>query len=116
MKGILVNYEFCTGCHSCEVACKKHLGLPEGEFGITVSEIGPYQYAGESRGNQKWEWTWVPALTKACTLCEDRTSKGKMPMCVQHCQAWCMAYGEIEDLVKKVDGGSRYLLLAPRRR
>ena len=52
MKGILVNYEFCTGCHSCEVACKKHLGLPEGEFGIKVSEIGPYQYAGESRGNQ----------------------------------------------------------------
>ena len=116
MKGILVNYEFCTGCHSCEVACKKHLGLPEGEFGIKVSEVGPYQYAGESRGNQKWEWTWVPALTKACTLCEDRTSKGKMPMCVQHCQAWCMVYGEIEDLVKKVDGGSRYLPLAPRRR
>lgn len=79
MKGILVNYEFCTGCHSCEVACKKHLGLPEGEFGIKVSEIGPYQYAGESRGNQKWEWTWVPALTKACTLCEDRTSRERCP-------------------------------------
>ena len=39
-----------------------------------------------------------------------------MPMCVQHCQAWCMAYGEMEDLVKKVDGDSRYLLLTPRRR
>ena len=22
-EGILINYEYCTGCHSCEVACKK---------------------------------------------------------------------------------------------
>ena len=21
-KAILINYEYCTGCHSCEVACK----------------------------------------------------------------------------------------------
>ena len=34
MEGILVNYEYCTGCHSCEVACKKHLGLPAGEFAV----------------------------------------------------------------------------------
>lgn len=39
MKGILVNYEYCTGCHSCEVACKKILNLPEGEFGIKLTEI-----------------------------------------------------------------------------
>ncbi|HBT95151.1 MAG TPA: oxidoreductase, partial [Coriobacteriia bacterium] len=27
MKGILINYEYCTGCHSCEVACRNELGL-----------------------------------------------------------------------------------------
>ncbi|NTU90058.1 MAG: oxidoreductase, partial [Actinobacteria bacterium] len=43
--GLLVNFEFCTGCHSCEVACKKYLNLPKGEFGIKVTEVGPYQYA-----------------------------------------------------------------------
>ena len=21
--GLLIDYEFCTGCHTCEVACKK---------------------------------------------------------------------------------------------
>ena len=43
-KGILINYDYCTGCHSCEVACKKELGLPEGEFGVKLSETGPDVY------------------------------------------------------------------------
>ena len=87
MKGILINTEYCTGCHSCEVACKKELGLGEGE------------------------WTWTAVTTKACNLCEERVAKGKMPMCVQHCQAWCMYHGEVEDLVKKMDGETRWVLL-----
>ena len=53
MKGILINYEFCTGCHSCEVACKKHLGLPAGEFGIKLTETGPYAYEGKT-GKDRW--------------------------------------------------------------
>ena len=111
MKGILVNYEYCTNCHSCEVACKKELGLPKGEFGIKVSEIGPYAYEGKEIAKEKWEWTYVPALTKACDMCEERTAKGKMPACVQHCQAWCMYYGDVEDLAKKMDGETRWMLL-----
>ena len=98
MKGILVNYEYCTGCHSCEVACKKHLGLPAGEFGIKVAEIGPFEYEGAKNNKDRWEWTWMPVLTKACDMCEDRVAKGKMPMCVQHCQAWCLYHGEVDEL------------------
>ena len=74
---ILVNYEYCTGCHSCEVACKKHLGLPAGEFGIKVAEIGPFEYEGAKNNKDRWEWTWMPVLTKACDMCEDRVAKGK---------------------------------------
>ena len=113
MKGILVNYDYCTGCHSCEIACKKHLGLPEGEFGIKLTETGPFEYsdAPTSRGKDHWEWTWLPVLTKKCTMCVDRQEKNKVPMCVQHCQAWCMYFGEVEDLVKKIDGESRFALL-----
>ena len=54
MKGILVNYEFCTGCHSCEVACKKHLGLPAGEFGIKLTETGPFEYSGAEGNKDRW--------------------------------------------------------------
>ena len=98
-KAILINYEYCTGCHSCEVACKKELGLPKGEFGIKLTETGPYAYEGKE-GPERWEWTWLPVLTKACD----------MSMCVQHCQAWCMYYGEAEDLVKKMGGETRWAL------
>ena len=108
-KAILVNYEYCTGCHSCEVACKKELGLDKGEFGIKLSETGPWKYENGIKAGQ-WEWTWNPVITKACDMCEERTAKGKMPMCVQHCQAWCLYYGEAEDLVKKMDGKTRWAL------
>lgn len=112
MQGIMINYEYCTGCHSCEVACKKHLGLPEGEFGIKLTQVGPYEYEGKT-GTEKWEWVWMPVLTKACDLCKDRTEKGKMPMCVQHCQAWCMYYGDVKELAEMIDGKSRWSLEAP---
>lgn len=110
-KGILVNYEYCTGCHSCEVACKKYLGLGEGEFGIKLSETGPFEYEN-GRHAGRWEWSYLPVLTHACNGCVDRTEKGKMPMCVQHCQAWCMYYGDTAELAARIDGKTRWSLLA----
>ena len=79
MKGLLVNYEICTGCHSCEVACKKHLDLKEGEFGIKLCELGPYEYedAEPYVGKERWDWAWIPVLTKKCDMCEDRVAVGK---------------------------------------
>ena len=59
----------------------------------------------------KWEWTYMPVITQACDMCAARTEIGKMPMCVQHCQAWCMYYGEAEELVKRMDGKTRWALL-----
>jgi Fe-S-cluster-containing dehydrogenase component len=112
MKGILVNYEFCTGCHSCEVACKKYLRLGKDEYGIKLAEIGPYEYKAQTgMPKDRWEWVFQPIITKACTMCADRVEKGKLPMCVQHCQAWCMYYGEVEELAGKVEPGTRWALL-----
>ena len=114
MKALLCNYEYCTNCHSCEVACKKYLELPEGEFGIKISEVGPYKIAnGEGSGKNRWEWHFIPSLTKACDMCVDRVEKGKFPMCVQHCQAWCLHYGEVEDLIKLIDN-TRWALITPK--
>ena len=93
--GLMVDNEYCTGCHSCEVACKKELGLPKASSASKLTETGPYAYEGKE-GPERWEWTWLPVLTKACDMCASRTEAGKMPMCVQHCQAWCMYYGEAE--------------------
>lgn len=106
--GILIDYEFCTGCHSCEVACKKELNLPEGKFGIQLAEIGPWQI-----DDHRWEWVHMPVITKLCDLCAERTAIGKLPSCVHHCQAWCMYYGTVEELTEKMNGKSRMVLITP---
>lgn len=96
--GILIDYEFCTNCHTCEVACKKALDLPIGQYGIKVLEDGPRQRYTDGR----WEWTYVPLPTDLCDLCADRTAEGRLPSCVHHCQAGIMYYGKLEELAKKL--------------
>ncbi len=38
-KGLLINYDYCTGCHTCEVACKQEHGYPAGRWGIMVKDL-----------------------------------------------------------------------------
>ena len=45
--GILVDYEWCTGCHSCEFACQMEHGFPVGQTGVMVKEVGPYRIEGD---------------------------------------------------------------------
>lgn len=103
-KGILIDYEWCTGCHSCEMACRKEHGLSDEEYGIKVSEfIWPMQAEGlDWQHTDKWQYSYVPIPLDACDLCAERTSAGKLPTCVHHCQAQCMAYGEIEELAARL--------------
>ena len=101
-KAILINYDYCTGCNSCEVACKKILGLPKGEFGIKVAEVGPFQYSEREGVKGVWEWTYLPIITQACDLCADRVAQGHEPTCVKHCQAQVLKYGDLEDLAKEL--------------
>ena len=108
-KGILINYDYCTGCHSCEMACKVEHGWQAGEAnGIQLFEDGP-----RLMPNGKYEYNYLPVMTSLCDLCADRTAAGKMPMCVQHCQAWCLYYGEVGELAAKMDGRTRWALMVP---
>lgn len=107
LNGLLIDYEYCTGCHTCEMACKVELGLPHGVWGIKLTEIGPWKNEDGS-----WEWNYIPLPTDHCDLCCDRVSKGKVPTCVHHCQALCMEYGPIEDLARKMSKG-HMVLFAP---
>lgn len=106
--GLLINYEFCTGCHSCEMACKVEKGLPIGEWGIRVNEQGPQETEPD-----KWDYFFVPVPTALCDLCAERVVEGRLPACVHHCQALVMEYGPLEDLVKKLSKKSRQVLFAP---
>ncbi|UWG96194.1 oxidoreductase [Dehalobacter sp. DCM] len=96
--GLLIDYEYCSGCHVCEVACKKEHDLTVGQWGIKIHQDGPRQL-----DNGRWEYTYIPVPTSLCDLCADRVKGGKLPNCVHHCQAGVMVYGKISELAEKVD-------------
>ena len=60
-KGLLIDYYYCTGCRSCEVACDIAHGYPVGQFGIKVAKTGPWEYAPD-----KWQLSYVPVPTDQC--------------------------------------------------
>lgn len=90
--GILIDYTFCTGCHTCEVACQQENGYAAGQFGITVTEH-------VLQGKKGLLIDYVPFLTDLCNLCLPRQKQGKKPACVKHCLASCMVFGTVEELV-----------------
>ena len=107
--GLLIDYEYCSGCHSCEVACQMEHKLPPDRWGIKLAEIGPWQIEGD-----KWQYAYVPVPTEMCDLCEERVAKGKPPSCVQHCQSAVMKFGLVEELAKEMESKSHLVLFAPR--
>jgi Fe-S-cluster-containing dehydrogenase component len=106
--GLLIDYEYCTGCHTCEVACCQEFGWPAGMGGIKVIELV------EPLPNDKAYLAYVPFPTELCVLCAARTRKGLDPACVQHCMAACMEYGRVEDLAKEMGRKPRMVLWVPR--
>ncbi len=107
VQGLLIDTEWCTGCHSCEIACQIEHSYPVGQTGILLNEMGPWEF-----GDNEWQLSYLPGLTAQCDGCEDRVATGKAPTCVHHCQAKCIEYGTIEDLSKQIDENSKKVLFA----
>ena len=104
--GLLIEYDYCTGCHACEVACKQEHNFSDGMCGIKVNEL-------VTVGPDKVHVDYVPVTTRFCDLCADRTKSGEPPACVKHCQAICMKYGSVTDLAKDMEKTPRSLIYAP---
>ena len=105
--GLLIEYEYCTGCHTCEVACKQENDLPVGKWGIKLNEI-----ITEDGGRIRIDY--IPFPTELCNLCAARTARGELPSCVKHCQAACMMYGTITELAREMQKRPRSVIFAPR--
>ena len=105
---LMFDYEYCTGCHSCEVTCKMRLGLPEGSWGIKLLEYGPVEL-----GDGRWELVNIPYPTMLCDLCQDRIAQGKLPECVHNCPAACIQYGTVAELTEQVAYKSMRNLFVP---
>lgn len=106
--GILIDYEYCTGCHSCEMACQMEHALPPERFGIKVVEVGPWPISADV-----WQYSYLAIPTDECDLCEARVAKGHKPSCVKHCQAAVMKYGTVEELARELEVKPQQSLFVP---
>lgn len=107
--GLIVDYQYCTGCNTCEVACQMEHGLPVGQFGIKVNEVGPWKIAEDT-----WELEYFPTLTQQCDLCRNRTAVGKQPSCVQNCMGDCLRYGALDELIAIMGEKDQQMILLPK--
>lgn len=106
--GLLIDYEFCTGCHTCELACKQENQFPVGKSGIKVTQIGPMEI-----GPDRWCFDYLAIPTEHCNLCRTRVGKGQKPACVAHCQAGVMKFATIKELAEFMQLKPRTMLFAP---
>jgi Fe-S-cluster-containing dehydrogenase component len=103
--GLLIDYEFCIGCRTCEIACKQEHNRPAEEWGIRVIEVEP-----EVTGGKLY---YFPFPTDKCNLCGKRIAKGLEPACVKHCLARAILFGNIEELTGYMKKKPKTVLWAP---
>ncbi|MFN3534008.1 MAG: oxidoreductase [Desulfatiglandales bacterium] len=95
--GLLIDYEYCTGCQACNVACAQEHNWPPGVSGMKV-----FEHVQEVPGKEPY-LMYMPYPTELCILCRPRTKKGLEPACVKHCMANVLTWGTLERLVGLVN-------------
>lgn len=109
--GLMIDYEWCSGCQSCELACKNEHNYSMNTWGIKVMEFGPYTM---TEGSDKVEWNYVPFPTNFCDMCEQRIARNEVPSCALHCLSGVIEWGTTEELAKKMEQkGSRCMMYLP---
>ncbi len=103
--GLLIDYEFCVGCRTCEIACNREHNRPADECGIHVQEIEPELTRGKVY--------YHPFPTDHCNLCGKRIAKGLQPACVHNCWAHVMRFGTIPELAEHMQKKPKTVLWAP---
>ena len=94
---LVIDYEYCSGCHTCEIACQQEHGFTPDQYGIKLTQIGPDQLS-----ETRWQYEFLPIPTDRCDRCANRQAAGKTPTCVQHCQAGCIYLGTLDEVSDKL--------------
>lgn len=91
--GLYIDYDWCSGCHACELACKQEHDLKTDQWGIRVVER-------TYRVDDRIAIEYVPIPTEICNFCMARVKKGENPACVHHCMTKCMDFGPMEEMAR----------------
>ena len=59
---LFVDYEWCSGCKSCELACRNEHDIPRGQWGIRVLEDKPWKM---DDGSMNWNYIAFGGSTQA---------------------------------------------------
>ena len=110
---LLIDYEYCTGCHSCEVSCKEEHGMGVGKWGIRLHDDGPWKKSDEDDQGRSYNFNHIPVPTDLCDLCAERLSRGREPVCVHNCLGACMKFGTIEEMAVELSKKPKQVLWAP---
>ncbi|CGB19701.1 anaerobic dimethyl sulfoxide reductase subunit B [Salmonella enterica subsp. enterica serovar Typhi] len=117
--GFFIDSSRCTGCKTCELACKDYKDLTP-----DVSFRRIYEYAGGDWQEDNGVWHQnvfayylsiscnhcaygAPQYNAAkghmtkCDGCYDRVAEGKKPICVESCPLRALDFGPIDELRKK---------------
>lgn len=99
-QALLVDWDRCVGCFTCEVACKQE----HGEKRIHVNMLGPvHGKDGETRMEA------IPLATQSCDLCQSRLARGEDPACVNACPTKALIITSIEDAITHIRSGQHQL-------
>lgn len=94
--GLLIDFEYCTGCFTCQVACAQEYNRPKDQVGMQVMETVTIKADGAPY------LAFLPFPTENCNLCIGRTRSGGQPTCVKHCMANVIQYGPVDELAEKM--------------
>ncbi len=85
---VLIDYDVCIGCRICMAACPYNARVFNWSEPVRVPD---FDYG------QKEVAVRPVGVVEKCTLCAERTSEGKDPMCVSACPSRARTYGDLDD-------------------
>ncbi len=103
--GVLLNAERCTGCYSCQSACREANHVPLEEKWLEVVRRKPVIVDGELNLYH----LLAPTLEK-CAECVERQNP---PLCERVCMASCLYVAPVDKLLPLLKNKGKWVLYTP---